>query len=309
VPGDIGELLERLGLGEHAAAFAHNKIDIAALGLLSDADLKELGVLALGDRRKLQAAISGLAGSDDAAEAEESPADRSASADPQRRQLTVMFCDMVGSTALFPATLQEALEARLDRSPQIREVAQVGAAIGREFPYDLLARVTSLPSGELDAALDDLVGSGLIFARGAAPDASYTFKHALVQDTAYDSMMRSKRRETHKRTAEALLERQTDASEAEPAVMARRYTEAGLLEDAIDWWTRAGHAAGARSANPEAVELIGRGLALIAGLPESEARDRRELALQTALFGPLISVRGQYSPEMEAAFDRTLEVC
>jgi predicted ATPase len=122
-------------------------------------------------------------------------------------------------------------------------------------------------------------------------------------------MMRTKRRETHKRIAEGLLDLQPDASEAEPAVIARHTTEAGLLEEAIGWWTRAGQAAGARSANPEAVELIGRGLALIAGLPESEARDRRELALQTALFGPLISVRGQYSPEMEAAFDRTLELC
>ena len=209
---------------------------------------------------------------------------------------------------VIPATLQEALEARLDRSPQIREVAQVGAAIGREFPYDLLARVVTLPSLELDAALGGLVSSGLIFARGTPPD-TYTFKHALVQDSAYDSMMRSKRRETHERIAEGLRELRPEVSEAEPAVLARHYAEAGMLEQAIDWWTRAGQAASARSANPEAAELLERGLSLSARLPESEERDRRELALQTALFGPLIWVRGQFSPEMEAAFNRTLVLC
>jgi class 3 adenylate cyclase/tetratricopeptide (TPR) repeat protein len=210
---------------------------------------------------------------------------------------------------VIPATLQEALDARLDRSPQIREVAQVGAAIGREFSYDLMARVASLPSAELDAALDDLVGSGLIFARGTPPDATYIFKHALVQDTAYDSMMRSKRRETHKRISEALLRLQPDVGDTEPAVLAHHYTEAGMLEEAIDWWLRAGKAASARSANPEAVKLLERGLSLIAKLPGSEARDRRELALQTSLFGPLISVKGQASAEFEIAFDRTLELC
>ena len=107
---------------------------------------------------------------------------------------------------VVPATLQDALEARFDRSPEVREVAQVGATIGREFQYDLLARVASLTTAELDAALDDLAGSGLIFARGTPPEANYTFKHALVQDTAYDSMLRGKRQDTHNRIANNLID-------------------------------------------------------------------------------------------------------
>jgi len=214
-----------------------------------------------------------------------------------------------GMEIIIPATLQDALEARFDRSPVVREVAQAGAAIGREFQYDLLARVVSIPTAELDAALDDLAGSGLIFARGAPPDASYTFKHALVQDTAYDSMVRSKRQDIHKRIGENLLVLQPEITETAPETLAHHYSEAGLIEEAVDWWTRAGQAASARSANPEAVVLLERGLNLIAELPASEARDRRELALQTALFGPLIIVKGQTVPELEAAFNRTLELC
>ncbi|MCZ6862881.1 MAG: adenylate cyclase, partial [Alphaproteobacteria bacterium] len=208
-----------------------------------------------------------------------------------------------------PASLQDALEARLDRSPAVREVAQVGAAIGREFPYDLLARVVSLAAVELDAALDDLAGSGLIFARGAPPNASYTFKHALIQDTAYDSMVRSTRHDTHTRIANSLIELRSDIEQTAPELLAHHYSEAGQPEEAIDWWTRAGQAASARSANPEAVALLERGLDLVGELPVSKARDRRELALQTALFSPLISVKGQYSAELEAAFTRTLELC
>ncbi|MCZ6860667.1 MAG: AAA family ATPase, partial [Alphaproteobacteria bacterium] len=208
-----------------------------------------------------------------------------------------------------PTSLQDALEARLDRSPAVREVAQVGAAIGREFPYDLLARVVSLTTVELDAALDDLAGSGLIFARGAPPNASYTFKHALIQDTGYSSMVRGTRHDTHKRIVDILLELRPETAETGPELLAHHYTEAGLLDEAVDWWTRAGRAAAARSANPEAVALLVRGLDLVAELPVAEARDRRELALQTALFGPLITVKGQTSPELEAAFNRSLELC
>ena len=213
------------------------------------------------------------------------------------------------TSIVIPATLQDALEARLDLSPAVRDVAQVGAAIGREFQYDLLKGVVSLSTTELDAALDDLTGSGLIFSRGAPPDASYTFKHALVQDTAYDSMVRSKRQETHKRIAEASLNLQPEITETGPEILAHHYTEAGLLEEAFDWWTRAGSVASAKSANPEAVALLQRGLELLEDLSASEARDRRELALQTALFIPLISVKGQTSTEIEDATNRALELC
>ncbi|MFB3104385.1 MAG: hypothetical protein ACE1ZA_05590, partial [Pseudomonadales bacterium] len=209
----------------------------------------------------------------------------------------------------IPATLQDALEARFDRSSAVREVAQVGAAIGRDFHYDLLEQVANLSHAVLDVALDDLASSGLIFARGMPPDASYTFKHALIQDTAYDSLVRSKRHDIHNRIAKSLLTLQPDITETEPETLAHHYTEAGLLEDGIDWWTRAGQLASARSANPEALALLERGVGLITDLPESETRHRRELSLQTALFGPLINVVGQTSEELEAAYTRTLELC
>jgi predicted ATPase len=217
--------------------------------------------------------------------------------------------DYAAATGIdIPATLQDALEARFDRSPAVREVVQVGAAIGRAFPYDLLALVTALSPTELVAALDELTDSGLIFARGTPPDASYTFKHALIQDTAYDSMVRSKRQDTHKRIVQNLLSLRPEISDAEPETLAHHYTEARVLDAAIDWWTRAGQSASARSANPEAVALLDRGLQIVTELPESETRDRRELAIQTALFGPLISVRGQFSDELETAFTKALEL-
>jgi class 3 adenylate cyclase len=214
----------------------------------------------------------------------------------------------IGVAGVVPASLQDALEARFDRSPAVREVAQVGAAIGREFAYDLLAQISSLDSEQIDAALADLAASGLILARGTPPDASFTFKHALIQDTAYDAMVRSTRQDTHRRIAEALSDLRPEITETSPQTLAHHYTEANLLEDAVDWWTKAGQAASARSANPEAVELLERGLALIPQLPEGEARDRKELTLQTALFGPLISVKGQYSSELESARSRVLEI-
>jgi class 3 adenylate cyclase/tetratricopeptide (TPR) repeat protein len=210
---------------------------------------------------------------------------------------------------VIPATLQDALEARLDRSPAVREVAQTGAAIGREFQYNLLAQIISLPESDLGPALDDLSQTGLIFVRGTPPEASYVFKHALVQDTAYDSMVRSKRQGIHASIAEALINLQPETVETKPELLAHHFTEAGLLEDAIDWWTSAGRAAAARSANSESVALLERGLDLVTKLPASEARDQRELALHIALMAPLIAVKGQTSPELEAAFNRALELC
>jgi class 3 adenylate cyclase/tetratricopeptide (TPR) repeat protein len=213
----------------------------------------------------------------------------------------------VGGT--IPATLHDALEARFDRSPAVRDVAQIGAAIGREFAYGLLAQVSALSAADLDAALDDLAGSGLIFARGALPDATYTFKHALIQDTAYDSMVRSKRHDTHKHVAETLQSLHPEIAETEPETLAHHYTEANQLEHAIDWWTKAGQAASARSANPESITLLERGLKLVSELPPTEQRDRRELAAQRLLVGPLISVKGQYSAELEKAINRILDLC
>lgn len=214
-----------------------------------------------------------------------------------------------GSKTDIPATLQDALEARFDRSPAVREVAQVGAAIGREFGHDLVSQVSSLSSADLDGALDDLVGSGLIFVRGNPPDAAYTFKHALIQDTAYGSMVRSKRQNTHRRIAEQLQKLHPEIAETEPETLAHHYTEGSLLDDAVDWWTKAGQAASARSANPESITLLERGIALSGDLPPTKERDRRELAAQQLLVGPLISAKGQYSAELERAINRIVELC
>jgi predicted ATPase len=205
---------------------------------------------------------------------------------------------------VIPATLQDALEARLDRSPAVREVAQVGAAIGREFPYDLVSAVVSLPIADLNNTLNDLTNSGLIFARGTPPDASYTFKHALVQDTAYDSMVRSKRHDTHKRITNSLIELRPDIEQTTPELLAHHYTEAGLTEPAIDYWQKAGEHALRRSANFEAINHLNKGLELLSTLLETRKRDEQELRLQLT-FGPaLMAVKGQAAPDVRQAFDR-----
>ncbi|MEE8297601.1 MAG: AAA family ATPase [Hyphomicrobium sp.] len=210
----------------------------------------------------------------------------------------------LGVEIVIPATLQDALEARLDHSPVVREVAQVGAAIGREFQYDLLERVVSLSTAELGGALDHLSGSGLIFVRGTPPDASYTFKHALVQDTAYDSMVRSKRHDTHERITNSLIELRSDIEQTTPELLAHHYAEAGLTEPAIDYWQKAGEHALRRSANLEAINHLNKGLELLKFLPETRKRDEQELRLQLALGPALMAARGQGTSEMRQAYAR-----
>jgi class 3 adenylate cyclase/tetratricopeptide (TPR) repeat protein len=208
---------------------------------------------------------------------------------------------------VIPATLQDALEARLDRSPAVREVAQIGAAIGREFPYDLIAQVASLPAGELAAALNDLVGTGLIFARGTPPDASYTFKHALVRDTAYDSMVRSKRHETHERIAGVLAESASGGTA--PETIAEHFENAGLFSEAADYWFEAAQAAVAKSANVEAINFCQRSTALIEQLPETEDNRRRLLATLTLELQPTLPTVGYSAPAAEQLSARALALC
>jgi predicted ATPase len=183
----------------------------------------------------------------------------------------------------IPATLQESLLARLDRLAPAREVAQVAAAIGREFSHELLAIAAALPESELQAALDDLVGSGLVFRRGTPPQATYSFKHALVQDAAYATLVRAKRQRLHARIAAALEQHFSETVQAQPELLAHHYTEAGLAEPAIDYWLKAGQAEIARSATTEAIAQLTKGLELIPALLDDAARWRRELELQVAL--------------------------
>ena len=170
----------------------------------------------------------------------------------------------------IPTTLQASLVARLDRLASVKDVAQIGAAIGREFSHELIAAVSTLAPIDLDAALERLTGSGLISRRGAAPDATYSFKHALVQDAAYATMLKSRRQPLHASIAAGLIERFPALAETLPEMVAHHFTEAGLASEAIVHWLKAGRLATARSANREAVNCFERARSLLETLPESQ---------------------------------------
>jgi predicted ATPase len=209
----------------------------------------------------------------------------------------------------IPTTLQESLLARLDRLAPAREVAQVAAAIGREFSHELLAVAAALPETELQTALDDLVGAGLVFRHGTPPQAAYSFKHALVQDAAYATLVRTKRQRLHARIAAALEQHFPETVQAQPELVAHHYTEAGLTEPAIDCWLRAGQAEIERSATAEAIAQLTKGLELIPALPDAAARWRRELELQIALGVALMAARGWAAPEVGRANARARDLC
>ncbi|MFK4506416.1 AAA family ATPase [Bradyrhizobium daqingense] len=209
----------------------------------------------------------------------------------------------------IPTTLQESLLARLDRLAPAREVAQVAAAIGREFSHELLAMTAAVPEDDLQPALDDLVDSGLVFRRGTPPQATYSFKHALVQDTAYATLVRPKRQRLHARIAAAIEQHFPETVQAQPELLAHHFTEAGLAEPAIDYWLRAGQAEIARSATAEAVTQLTKGLELIPNLPDDAARWRRELELQVALGVALMASKGWAAPEVGRANARARSLC
>src|SRR5262245_53578787 len=148
--------------------------------------------------------------------------------------------------------------ARLDRLGSAKEVAQVGAVLGRDFSYELLLAVSSMPEAELQAALAKLTDAELLYARGIAPEAQYQFKHALIQDAAYEALLKSRRKELHRRAAETLIQECAAAAEAQPEVLARHFADAGDAESSIAAWTKAGDAADARRAFKEAEEAYRR---------------------------------------------------
>jgi predicted ATPase len=209
----------------------------------------------------------------------------------------------------IPSTLQDSLMARLDRLAPVKEVAQVGAAIGREFAHELLAAVVPLTDRELQDALSQLVAAELIFRRGAPPQATYIFKHALVRDAAYQSLLRSKRQQLHARIAQVLGERFPERVDTEPELLARHCTAAGLAEQAVDYWRRAGQRALARSAMAEAGAQLTKGLEVLAGLPDGPERRRCELGLQLVLGPALLAARGVAAPETGRAYARACELC
>jgi class 3 adenylate cyclase/tetratricopeptide (TPR) repeat protein len=214
-----------------------------------------------------------------------------------------------GHRTSVPATLQASLMARLDRlGPEAREIAQTGAAIGRDFSYDILAAVASRPEADMRPALDRLVASGLVFQRGSPPAADYQFKHALVQDTAYGTLLRGPRQALHGKIAAAIETRTPDRIEREPEILAYHWTEAGDAERAAAYWLDAGRRAAARSANIEATAHLTRGIEVLRSPPESPASTRLELALQLALGPAVMAIRGFSALEALAAYRRARQL-
>ena len=212
-------------------------------------------------------------------------------------------------TQAIPQTLHGSLLARLDRLAPVREVAQIGAALGRQFSHELISAVADMMQAQVDAALTQLVAAELINRRGVPPDAEYTFKHALVQDAAYQSMLKSRRVQLHARIADTLERSFPERVEASPETLARHFATAALAQRAIPYWLTAGRRAFQRSAMKEAMSHFNAGLALLADVPDETARMELEIDLQYALGLAYNAVRGQTVPEVEAAFSRAHTLC
>ena len=211
---------------------------------------------------------------------------------------------MPPSALAVPASLHASLMARLDRLGSAKDVAQIGAAIGREFSHPLLAAVVAEPEAKLQSALDRLITAGLLFRQGAPPHATYLFKHALVQDAAYGTLLRDARRTLHARIAETLEGQFAEITENQPELLARHCTEAGLIEKAALLWGKAGQRSLERSNLVEAVSQLTRALDQIATLPPTPALRREQIKLQVALITPLMHVKGYAAAETKAAAER-----
>jgi class 3 adenylate cyclase/tetratricopeptide (TPR) repeat protein len=208
----------------------------------------------------------------------------------------------------IPATLQDSLMARLDRRAPVREIAQIGAAIGRDFSYSLLRGVVGRDETALKHALAQLEQAELVFRRGEPPEAVYSFKHALVRDAAYESLLKTRRQQLHGRIARTLEQGFAHVVASQPEITAHHFTEAGLVEPAIDYWLKAGQYAARRSANAEALNHLARGLELLPNIDDPTLRNKSELLLQTSLGNSLRAIKG-WSIDMKQAYTRALELC
>jgi class 3 adenylate cyclase len=213
------------------------------------------------------------------------------------------------SAVTIPATLQDSLLARLDRLPTMREVAQIGAVLGREFAYEMLHALVTVDERTLLDRLEQLVATELLYQRGRPPRATYTFKHALVQDAAYQSLLKRTRQQYHQQVATLLEARFPETVVTAPEVVAHHYTEAGCADQALPLWRQAGQRALQRSANLEGIEHLTKGLAALATLPDTTDRLQHELDLHVALGPAFIATRGYASPEAEHTFARAWEIC
>ena len=209
----------------------------------------------------------------------------------------------------IPATLQDALMARLDRLAEGKAVAQLGAVLGRTFASELLRAVAPLDELALWRGLVQLVQAEVLYHRGMPPHATYTFKHALVQDAAYQSLLRSTRQQYHQRMAQVVAERFPDLAETQPELLAHHYTEAGLAAHAMPYWQRAGERAAGRSAHVEAIGHFRQALEVLALLPDTSERAQQELTLQRALGASLLATRGFAAPEVEHVYTRARALC
>jgi predicted ATPase len=219
--------------------------------------------------------------------------------------------ELTGSIASLsiPATLQDSLMARLDRLVTAKAVAQYASVIGRQFSYEVLQAVSELDEATLQRELGRLVDAELVYQRGVVPSATYIFKHALIQDTAYESLLRSTRQNYHQRIAQALEEQFPETAETQPELLAYHYTEAGMNEQAVVYWQQAGEQGIQRSANVEAIKQLSKGVELLQTLPDTPERVQQELSLLTALGSALIATQGFGSSEVERVYTRSRELC
>jgi class 3 adenylate cyclase/predicted ATPase len=230
-------------------------------------------------------------------------------------ELTKMVLESVGAhggapvSLAIPTTLHDSLMARLDRLPTAKEVAQLGATLGREFSYELIQAVSPVEEKTLQSALAKLVEAELLYQRGLAPQARYVFKHALIQDAAYQSLLKSTRQQYHQQIAQVLEEQFLEIKETQPELLAHHYTEAGLIAQAIPFWQKAGQGAAERSAHVEAISHLTKGLELLSTFPDTPERVQQELTLQIALGPALMATKGYAAPEVEKAYLRARELC
>ena len=213
------------------------------------------------------------------------------------------------STLAIPATLQDSLMARLDRLVSAKGIAQLAAVIGRQFSYELLQAVSQADEAMLQHELGRLVEAEIVYQRGLPPQATYVFKHALIQDAAYASLLKSTRQHYHQRIAQVLEEQFTETAEAQPELLAHHCMEAGLIEQAVGYWHKAGQSAIQRSAHVEAIAHLRQGLALLETLPETPQRLQCEVNMYIALGVSLIATKGYAAPEIAQTYIRAQHLC
>jgi TOMM system kinase/cyclase fusion protein len=219
--------------------------------------------------------------------------------------------ELTGSLATFaiPATLQDSLMARLDRLVSAKGIAQLAAVIGRQFAYDLLSTVSQLDAATLQRELGRLVEAEIVYQRGLPPQATYTFKHALIQDAAYQSLLKNTRQQYHQRIAQVLEAQFPETAETQPELLAHHCTEAGLIAQAVHYGYKAGQRASERSVHVEAITHLRRGLALLETLPETPQRLQREVDMLIALGASLLATKGYAAPEVGETYTRARQLC